>query len=317
MSSEQRRISNADIPQTSANSILLRRAARLRKLTGNQNLKSQSEIDSSKMTGSQIVKMTLVRPLTMTFTEPIVLAINLYVGLIYAVLYSYFESFPIVYAQGYGWSLGVSTLPFASLLVGSAISYVGYCLWNRYVAAVSSSVLRKVDQGELTTLHRFYFEPRFVKAKGKVAPETRLPMSMLGAFCFPICLFWFAWTSNRTLWISPVIAQSFFGLGATWMFMPFLTYLPHAYPEYAASVLASNDFVRSMMGAGMPIAANPLFKNLGIAWGNTLLGCVTVLFIPIPFALFKYGHKLRAISKMCLHDEDIEKMPAEGEEGEA
>lgn len=117
--------------KTSANNILLRRAQRLRKLTGNENLKSQSEIDSSKMTGGQLVKMTLVRPLTMTFTEPIVLAINLYVGLIYAVLYSYFESFPIVYAQGYGWSLGVSELPFASLLVGSCISYAGYCLWNR------------------------------------------------------------------------------------------------------------------------------------------------------------------------------------------
>ena len=64
--------------------------------------------------------------------------------------------------------------------------------------------------------------------------------------------------------------------------MPFLTYLPQAYPAYAASVLASNDFVRSMMGAGMPIVANPLFKNLGVDWGNTLLGCLTILFIPIP-----------------------------------
>jgi hypothetical protein len=30
----------------------------------------------------------------------------------------------------------------------------------------------------------------------------------------------------------------------TCVFMPYLTYLPSAYPEYAASVLASNDFVR-------------------------------------------------------------------------
>lgn len=54
-----------------------------------------------------------------------------YIGLIYAVLYSYFESYPIVYAQGYGWSLGVSSLPFAALLVGAVISYLGYALWNR------------------------------------------------------------------------------------------------------------------------------------------------------------------------------------------
>ena len=41
------------------------------------------------MTGGQIVSMTLLRPISMTFTEPIVLAIDLYIGLIYAILYSY------------------------------------------------------------------------------------------------------------------------------------------------------------------------------------------------------------------------------------
>jgi DHA1 family multidrug resistance protein-like MFS transporter len=77
--------------------------------------------------------MTLLRPLTMTFTEPIVLAIDLYIGLVYAILYSYFESFPIVYLEGYRFPTANSNLPFLALLVGSIISYIGYCLWNRYV----------------------------------------------------------------------------------------------------------------------------------------------------------------------------------------
>lgn len=48
--------------------------------------------------------------------------------------YSYFESYPIVYGpMGYGWKLGVSNLPFASLLVGAIFSYGVYCLWNKYV----------------------------------------------------------------------------------------------------------------------------------------------------------------------------------------
>lgn len=33
-----------------------------------------------------------------------------------------------------------------------------------------------------------------------------------------------------------------------------------AYPKYAASALASNDFVRALFGAGMPIAVDPMFK---------------------------------------------------------
>jgi DHA1 family multidrug resistance protein-like MFS transporter len=32
----------------------------------------------------------------------------------------------------------------------------------------------------------------------------------------------------------------------------------------------------------MPLVAVPMFGNLGIDWGNTLLGCLTVLLIPIP-----------------------------------
>ncbi|ORX38204.1 major facilitator superfamily domain-containing protein [Kockovaella imperatae] len=270
------------LPETSSNTILLRRAKRLRKLTGNDRIKAQSEIDSAQMTFKDIAMMSLVRPITMTFTEPIVLACDLFIGLIYAILYSYFESFPIVYNEGYGWSLGVGTLPFASLLVGAAISYGIYALWNKY-----------------------YFIPRFERHGEQLKPEARLPMAMLAAFCYPICLFWFAWTANRTSWVSPVIASAFFGLGATWSFMPILTYLPHTYPQYAASVLASNDFFRSMLGAGMPLAAHGLFVNLGIDWGNSLLGFLTVLFIPIPFALWKFGPWLRARSPMALHDDDL------------
>ncbi|WWC64926.1 uncharacterized protein I303_107540 [Kwoniella dejecticola CBS 10117] len=272
------------LPETSAGTILLRRAKRLRKLTGNDQLKSISEISSEQMTGGEIVKMTLIRPFSMTFTEPIVLAIDLYIGLIYAILYSYFESYPIVYAEGYGWSLGVSNLPFAALLVGALLSYAGYCIWNK-----------------------LYFEKVYTETRHQAPPEARLPMSMAAAICFPVSLFWFAWSANRTHWIAPVISAVFFGMGTTWMFMPFLTYLPHAYPEYAASVLASNDFFRSMMGAGMPLAAHGLFVNLGIDWGNTLLAFLTVLFVPIPFVLYKAGPWLRKKSPRALHDDEEKK----------
>ena len=58
----------------------------------------------------------------------------------------------------------------------------------------------------------------------------------------------------------------------------------------------------------MPLAAAPLFHNLGIAWGNSLLGFVAIAFVPVPWLLFAYGGKLRNKSPMALHDDDIEKM---------
>jgi DHA1 family multidrug resistance protein-like MFS transporter len=65
------------------------------------------------------------------------------------------------------------------------------------------------------------------------------------------------------------------------------------------------------MGAGMPLASQPLFHNLGVAWGNTIVGCLSVLFIPLPWLLMKYGPWLRQRSPMAVHDDEIEKARAQ------
>ncbi|KAI0061940.1 MFS general substrate transporter, partial [Artomyces pyxidatus] len=88
-------------PETSASNILYRRAARLREATGNPNLKSQGDIDAANMTARDLAAEMLVRPLVLNFQEPIVLALNIYIGLIYALLYIWFESFPIVFIDIY------------------------------------------------------------------------------------------------------------------------------------------------------------------------------------------------------------------------
>ena len=62
----------------------------------------QPEIVGESMTGKDIVMMTLVRPITLNFREPMVFLLNLYIALIYGLLYIWFESFPIVFVQIYG-----------------------------------------------------------------------------------------------------------------------------------------------------------------------------------------------------------------------
>lgn len=74
-------------PETSANAILYRRTRRLRKITGNDRLKCEPELFSETMTGREIVLMTLVRPFTLNFMEPMVFLLNLYIALIYGVRY--------------------------------------------------------------------------------------------------------------------------------------------------------------------------------------------------------------------------------------
>lgn len=57
------------LPETSANNLLVRRARRLRKLTGSQNLRCEAEVQGEDMSVRDIAIMSLVRPFTMNFTE--------------------------------------------------------------------------------------------------------------------------------------------------------------------------------------------------------------------------------------------------------
>jgi len=66
-------------PETLPDAILLNRARRLRKLTGNENLRSLSEIKQSEMTAGAFAKEYLVRPFQLMM-EPAVLFVNLYLG---------------------------------------------------------------------------------------------------------------------------------------------------------------------------------------------------------------------------------------------
>lgn len=251
------------LPETSANNILYRRTRRLRKLTGNDRLKCQPEIMGENMTGKDIALMALVRPITLNFLEPMVFLLNLYIALVYGLLYIWFESFPIVFSQIYGFSLGLEGVAFIGILIGAVIVLPPFFLY-----------LYKV------------LEPQF-NEQGELTPEKRLPPAFVGGPAIVICLFWFGWSAGYTHWIMPIIGSAFFSVGAVLLFNSVLNYLPDAYPDYAASVLAGNDFMRSSFGAGFPLFATAMYTKLGVNWASSLLGFLALAFVPIPFFLYK------------------------------
>jgi MFS transporter, DHA1 family, multidrug resistance protein len=261
------------MPETSSANILYRRTRRLRKLTGNDKLICEPELIGETMTRNEIVKMILVRPFTLSFLEPICFALNMYIALIYGLLYIWFESFPIVFIEIYGFTLGTQGLAFLGILIGVFVVVPPF-FWY---------------------FHK-YTEPKFDE-DGNLTPEWRLPPAFVGAFCIPICLFWFGWSSGNTHWIVPIIGTAFFSVGAFLLFNCVLNYLGDAYPDYVASVLAGNDLFRSAFGAGFPLFASAMYKKLGVGWASSLLGFLAIAFIPIPFLLFKYGSTLRKRSK--------------------
>lgn len=267
------------LPETSSSNILFRRTNRYRKLTGNTNLKCQPEIEAEGMTGNEIVQMILIRPFTLSFTEPICFLLNLYIALIYALLYLWFESFPIVFIGIYKFTGGTVGLAFLGILIGAFITIPPF-FWY---------------------IHK-YMEPQF-NENGEIKPELRLVPAFVGAFFIPVCLFWFGWSARPSVhWIMPIIGSSFFSIGSFLLFISVLAYLGDAYPKYVASVYAGNDLFRSAFGAAFPLFANAMYTKLGVGWASSLLGFLSIAFIPIPFVLYFYGERIRRSSKMARHD---------------
>ncbi|KAN0138990.1 Major facilitator superfamily domain containing protein [Lactarius tabidus] len=268
-------------PETSASNILYRRAKRLRKVTGNQSIRSASEIAAAAMRPRDLAVEVLVRPFALNFQEPIVLVLNIYIGLIYALLYIWFESFPIVFIGIYHWREQMLGLSFLGIFVGTLILIPPFFAYLYFVQ-----------------------EPKY-NEKGELKPEERMPIAIFGAFIVPICLLWFGWSSRANVhWIVPIIGSGLFGIAALLLFNAVLNYLADAYPTYAASVLAGNDFIRSMFGAAFPLFAGAMYRNLGVGWASTLLALLSCAFIPIPILLYKYGDRIRMASKRARHDYD-------------
>jgi MFS transporter, DHA1 family, multidrug resistance protein len=174
-------------PETSSSNILYRRAKRLRLATGDQRLKSQSEIEAENLSGRDIALDILVRPFTLNFQEPIVLLLNLYSALLYATFYLWFESFPIVFIGIYHFKPQLLGLAFLGILGGIFLTLPPYFL---YIYRVEE---KKYDEN------------------GKIKPEKRMPVAMLASCLAPISLLWFGWSARTSVhWIVPILGSSIF-----------------------------------------------------------------------------------------------------------
>lgn len=265
------------VPETSTPNILLRRAKRLRALTEDTRLKAQSEIDQKGLKPSAVVWDALIKPLEITIKDPAIAFVNMYTALVYGIYYSFFEVFPLVYPVMYGFSIGTIGVVFTCVLVSCAIGVAIYCLYLTY-----------------------YLIPDIMK-RGLRAQEHRLVPALFACFGPPIGLFLFAWTANPKIhWIAPTIGITIYGGSVFVVMQCIFVYVPLSYPQYAASIFAGNDFFRSALACGSIMFARPLFINLGVGQGVSLLAGLSTMGIIGMYVLYFVGPRLRSRSKFAM-----------------
>lgn len=254
--------------------ILVRKAELMRRRTGNWGIHAPHETVSLSL--KEICEKNITRPLVMLFTEPILFLITLYNAFIYGLLYLFLTAVPLIFIGEYGFSQGVGELPYIAMLIGIFLGGL-LSLWldKRYARVIANN-------------------------GGKIIPEERLPPMMIGGFIFAGGLFWLGWAGDfpdKVHWIVPTIGTAPIGMGLILIFLPCLNYIIDCYLLFAASALAGNTFLRSAFGAIFPLFARQMFTKMKIKWAGTLLGCVAVVLIPVPFLFYKYGKTIRRKSK--------------------
>ena len=158
---------------------------------------------------------------------------------------------------------------------------------------------------------------------GRVPPEAMVSIVCVAAVLAPIGELWFAWSCVPPVhWVVPILAGIPFGAGNTAVFIYASNYLIHSYGSkslssllrptplpktlhlmtphlvYAASAMAGNSVIRSLLGGTLPLAGPSMYSALGPHWAGTLLGLIQVAIIPIPVVFYRYGHKIRMKSTL-------------------
>ncbi|GAA6017966.1 hypothetical protein JCM10207_002723 [Rhodosporidiobolus poonsookiae] len=264
------------LPETYADTILHRRAARLRNMTGNPHLRTEHDLSADADVSLVRVGWNQIIMACKLSIQPAVLYTNIFIGLVYALLYLFFESIPYVFSHLHGFNLGVSALPFLSFFVtgiGTLTVYILYYKWR--------------------------FNPLQVRSNFSLPPEANLELALWASPWIPISLFVFGWTGNSpdTHWIWPTIGAGLYFPGLFILFQSVLLYLATSYPSVAASIIASNSLVKSAMAAAFPLFGRPFFSNLGVGPACSILGGISILLTIPLFFLYRYGHRMRAMSK--------------------
>jgi DHA1 family multidrug resistance protein-like MFS transporter len=202
------------LPETNPDNILYRRARRLRKLTHNENLKSEAERQAKNADLKRVAWETLARPFILALREPIVLALDLYLALSYALFYVWTQSFPLVFEEIYGFSAAKEGYTFLGILVGTIVTLVAYCFYFMYYES------RRLPSESSSDKPSDSLEKNSTGSEKSPRPEMRLIPAMFGALWIPICLFWFGWTSRSDIhWMCPLIASSTFAIADFCLFV--------------------------------------------------------------------------------------------------
>lgn len=181
----------------------------------------------------QFLTTTVLRPLLMLVTEPIVGLICLYVACEFATLFTFFAAVPYIFQSVYHFSVEQSGLVFVSVVIGCVLGCITVMLCEVLL-----------------------YRPQIPRhPPHMVPPEYRLYPAMLGSLGLPVALFWMAWTSRAEVhWISPILSIIPFAWGNLCVFVSLVQFTVDVYSgSVVASAVAAGSLTRYGLAGAFPL----------------------------------------------------------------
>lgn len=254
-------------------SVLLYRRAR--------SLGEGASTDLKDRCARQLFGTAMTRPFRFLVTEAIIQFGALYNGYLYGLSFLFNGAFHMIFGpEGYGYNT-----------IGVGLCFLGI------VAGITTGLLTNAYQER-------YFQRQVGLAVHGNLPEARIHLAKPAAVVLPISLLIFSLTARPDIHpLIPILASSLWGWAFYTLILMTLTYTEDAYKEYSASGLAGIGFVRNVAGAVFPFAGRKLFVQKGPRKACLMLTAISLIMLPIPFVLGRYGKILRRRSPWAAEHE--------------
>ncbi|KAH3938566.1 hypothetical protein HBI24_227890 [Parastagonospora nodorum] len=259
--------------ETFAPTILARRAAKLRKDTGDARYYTEHERAMASRSVASVLSQALTRPLRLLLFHPIIQINALMSAFDYGILYIVLASFADLWVKQYKLSVELSGLHYLAVAFGEiAGSQLGAPILDRYY--------------------------RRIKARHPEAdpePEHRIPLTIPGLFIAPIGLLLYGWSAQfHVHWVVVDIGIVIACFGAQIRGIPTSAYIMDAYPEHTSSALAAQQVLRSLAAFLFPLFTPIMYEKMGYGWGNSAMGLAELaLCLPLSASLWYFGAGLR------------------------
>jgi hypothetical protein len=229
---------------------------------------------------------SLILPVRLFFTEPIVFLASIVASTSSAVIYLFPEAFPVVFKTAFGFSLRQCSLVNLAIPVGVLFTFLS----RLYDIRVSNDCRR-----------------RNIIAQ----PEDKIFGFLVAAPILAVAFWWFGltvppMTTGLSPWI-PIASLALVGFSVVEFDTVLAGYLTDAYTSHAASANASLSFLRAVLSGVLPLFGHGMFEGLGPNNAMFVLASFATLYCGVAVLFAKYGKRIRLRSKFAQCTGEVEK----------